>query len=436
MMGNLNNRIRWRAVSLFVGLVLNVGGSVSILAQSGGSFQITNSAVAGGGGESKDATNRFGHEGTIGEHAAGTVLRNPPYSLIAGLMASHVGLIPIPAALIRGRILTSGGAPLPGVAINLSGSRTALAITDANGVYSFADIEFGGAYTVTPSRVNYSFSPQELAFSLIADKTDADFTATSTAVTANPLDTPVFFVRQQYLDFLNREPDANGLAFWTNEITSCGTDVNCTEVKRINVSAAFYLSIEFQQTGYLVYRLHQAAFNSGERLPLDLFRADNRQIGLGVVVGQLGWEQQLEQNKQAFVNQFIARPTFVAAYPVAMTPAQFVDALNANTGGSLSQGERDAFVADLLSGAKTRAQVLRGITEDDDFVQREFTKAFVLMQYFGYLRRAPNDLPDTNFDGYNFWLAKLNQFNGNFINAEMVKAFILSSEYRNRFTGP
>src|SRR5712671_3405527 len=76
--------------------------------------------------------------------------------------------------------------------------------------------------------------------------------------------------------------------------------------------------------------------------------------------------------------------------------------------------------------AKTRAQVLRGITEDDDFVQREFTKAFVLMQYFGYLRRAPNDLPDTNFDGYNFWLAKLNQFNGNFINAEMVKAFIIS----------
>jgi hypothetical protein len=436
MMSNLKTRIRRCAVSLFVGLALNVGGSVPILAQSGGSFQITNSAVAGGGGESKDATNRFGLESTIGEHAAGTVLRNPPYSQIAGLLASHVGFIPIPAALIRGRILTSGGTPLPGVTINLSGSSTALAITDANGVYSFFDIEFGGAYTVTPSRVNYSFSPQQLAFSLMADKTDADFTATSTAVNANPLDTPVFFVREQYLDFLNREPDASGLAFWTNEITSCGTDVNCTDVKRINVSAAFYLSIEFQETGYLVYRLHQAAFNSGERLPLDLFRTDNRQIGLGVVVGQLGWEQLLEQNKQAFVNQFVARPTFVAAYPVAMTPAQFVDALNANTGGSLSQAERDAFVADLLSGAKTRAQVLRGIAEDDDFVRREFTRAFVLMQYFGYLRRAPNDLPDTNFDGYNFWLAKLNQFNGNFINAEMVKAFIMSSEYRNRFTGP
>jgi len=55
------------------------------------------------------------------------------------------------------------------------------------------------------------------------------------------------------------------------------------------------------------------------------------------------------------------------------------------------------------------------------------------MQYFGYLKRNPNDAPDSNFDGYNFWLGKLNQFNGNYIQAEMVKAFIASSEYLNRF---
>jgi hypothetical protein len=65
----------------------------------------------------------------------------------------------------------------------------------------------------------------------------------------------------------------------------------------------------------------------------------------------------------------------------------------------------------------------------------ESNKAFVLMQYFGYLRRNPNDAPNTNFDGYNFWLGKLNQFNGNFVNAEMVKAFLSASEYRQRF-GP
>ena len=77
------------------------------------------------------------------------------------------------------------------------------------------------------------------------------------------------------------------------------------------------------------------------------------------------------------------------------------------------------------------------MAENSTLQQLEFNKAFVLMQYFGYLRRNPNDPPETTLDftGYNFWLAKLNQFNGNFQNAEMVRAFIVSSEYRQRF-GP
>jgi len=66
-------------------------------------------------------------------------------------------------------------------------------------------------------------------------------------------------------------------------------------------------------------------------------------------------------------------------------------------------------------------------------VQQEFNKAFVLMEYFGYLQRNPNDPPDGNWNGYIFWLGKLNQFNGNFIQAEMVKAFLSSDEYRHRF---
>jgi hypothetical protein len=50
-----------------------------------------------------------------------------------------------------------------------------------------------------------------------------------------------------------------------------------------------------------------------------------------------------------------------------------------------------------------------------------------------YLRRNPDDAPDNNLDGFNFWFSKLNQFNGNFISAAMVKAFISSIEYRGRF---
>ncbi len=122
--------------------------------------------------------------------------------------------------------------------------------------------------------------------------------------------------------------------------------------------------------------------------------------------------------------------------PEQVCVEQFVDALNANAGGALSQAERDQLVSELTSGAKTRAQVLRSVAEDADLARNEFNKAFVLMQYFGYLRRNPNDAPDTSFVGYDFWLNKLNQFNGNFVAAEMVKAFISSGEYRQRFGQP
>ena len=119
-----------------------------------------------------------------------------------------------------------------------------------------------------------------------------------------------------------------------------------------------------------------------------------------------------------------------------MTAAQYVDALNANAGGALSASEREQFVADLAGGAKTRAAVVRAVAEDTDFTRAEFNRAFVLMQYFGYLRRDPNSLPDPSFDGYAFWLSKLNQFDGDFVRAELVRAFIPSVEYRRRFGQP
>ncbi|HEX8291137.1 MAG TPA: FG-GAP-like repeat-containing protein, partial [Pyrinomonadaceae bacterium] len=260
----------------------------------------------------------------------------------------------------------------------------------------------------------------------------------------NPLEDTTFFVRQHYRDFLNRDPDAPGLAFWTGEIEQCGADAQCREVKRINVSAAFFLSIEFQDTGFYVYRLNQAAFNTGESLRLRSFLPDTQEVGRGLVVGAPGWEEQLLANKRAFVEGFVARPAFAAAYPASLTPAQFVDALNANTrdplnpsaGGALSQTERDALAAQLAAAGDTpraRADVLRAVAENAEFRRRQSNTAFVLMQYFGYLRRDPNDPPDTDYAGHGFWLSKLNEFGGDFVRAEMVKAFINSDEYRKRF---
>ena len=272
---------------------------------------------------------------------------------------------------------------------------------------------------------------------------------------ANQIDSASFFVREHYVDFLNREPDASGLAFWTNQMTNCSTPPPADlTVCRINVSGAFFLSIEFQQTGYLVERMYKAAFGdkSGTsttggshtlRVPivrLDQFLPDTQRIGRGVVVGQGNWQQQLEDNKNAFSEEFVQRSTFLTALPLSMTPTDFVNKLNHNAKDNtnvmpLSTAERDNLVNALTNGTMTRAQVLRAVAEDPDLVNSEKSRAFVLMQYFGYLRRNPFDAPELNLDygGYEFWLGKLNQFNGDFVAAEMVKAFISADEYRHRF---
>jgi len=257
----------------------------------------------------------------------------------------------------------------------------------------------------------------------------------------NLSDNSQFFVAQHYRDFLSREPDQSGLDFWTNEIESCGRDAACRDVKRNNVSAAFFLSIEFQQTGYLVYRLYKAAYGNAAGTPVPVrfqqFFPDTQEIGRGVVVGVGNWQAQLEANKQAFALKFVQRPEFIARYPRTLSPTQFVDALNTNAGGVLDATERQNLI-DELSANNTdagRASVLRKVADDSNLVQQELNRAFVLMQYFGYMRRNPDDPPDADFSGYNFWLGKLNEFNGNYIAAEMVKAFITSIEYRQRF-GP
>ena len=418
--------------------------------------------------------------------------------------------------------------------------------------------------------------------------------------TTNPIDTTSFFVRQHYLDFLNREPDAAGQAFWEGTITSCGGDAACIERQRISASAAFFLSGEFQNTGLAAYLTHRAAFGSttsGSPAPVlyGTFERDAQTLQRNYIVGQPGADAVLEANKVAYYNEFVTRPEFVDKYPSTLTNTQYVDNLLASanltasevrlfiisltndqevppavpttTGGAarpasfgtarlqfndaqtalsmsaviqniditLSQtadlndnltaahihagpavapgvngpvvwgffgqpfndnnpndqvfgptagipvggnffgkwdapegnattlaaqlanlregraylnfhtrqfggGEirgnfpaatafRDSLIAGLNAATETRATVLRKVSEAEELRTREFNRAFVTMEYFGYLRRDPDTA------GFNFWLNKLNSFNGDFRAAEMVKAFLSSLEYRQRF-GP
>ena len=110
-----------------------------------------------------------------------------------------------------------------------------------------------------------------------------------------------------------------------------------------------------------------------------------------------------------------------------------MNALYANAGVVPPQAERAALVTALDAATETRASVLLDVMANATFRQQEQNSAFVLMQYFGYLRRDPDSGPDSDLSGYHFWLGKLNAFNGNYQQAEMVKAFITSGEYRARF---
>jgi hypothetical protein len=261
-----------------------------------------------------------------------------------------------------------------------------------------------------------------------------------TAPTSNPIDGTEFFVRQHYLDFLNRLPDTDGLNFWVNSINSCGADAACTANKRVQTSGAFFLSIEFQDTGGFFIRTQRVAFGkrsdtAATRVTFLQLISAQSQIGDGVIIGQPGADAKLESNKQAYILQVVTDPAFLALYGT-LTASQYVDALYASAGVTPTASERsDAITAFGAGGSAGRAAALRLIVDSSGVRTAEANPSFVLMQYFGYLRRNPTDLPDTDDSGYQFWLTKLNQFNGDFNAAQMVQAFLVSGEYRQRF-GP
>lgn len=340
--------------------------------------------------------------------------------------------------------------------------------TTALGTLSFTPGENTKTLTILISQDGFVEGPETFSLSLSNPTGNAALGTPSAATVmladdvtepappANVMDDARNFVRQHYHDFLNREPDAAGWDFWTNQITSCAGNTQCDEVRRIDVSASFFLSIEFQQTGYFVERFYKVAyadasgnskFQFDHQLPVPMvryneFEKDTQQIGKGVIVLQPGWEALLENNKQAYALGFVQTARFMSALPASLRPDQFVDRLNQNSGAVLSLAERAA-VIDLFGGAAdssnltARARAVRMVADDQTLYDAEYNRAFVLVEYFGYLRRNPNDAPEATLDytGYDFWLTKLNQFNGNYINAEMVKAFLSSIEYRQRF-GP
>jgi len=269
----------------------------------------------------------------------------------------------------------------------------------------------------------------------------------------NPIDCNEFFVRQQYRDFLNREPDAPGLAHWAGEIRACDDAplgeslILCIELKRTDISAAFFLSPEFQYTGYYVYRLYKGSLiqNGAGRFPTyQEFLRDVRQVANGIIQNNQLSASTIEANKKNFTEEFTRRAEFRSLYD-PLSNFDYVDRLFQTTGISVNANEKQALVNGLNNQTETRASVLQKVVDGAvvmaegnqqfttaygrAFYEKEFNSAFVLMEYFGYLRRDPDAA------GYQHWLDKLNLY-GNYVDAEMVLSFIYSPEYRARFGQP
>jgi hypothetical protein len=180
------------------------------------------------------------------------------------------------------------------------------------------------------------------------------------------------------------------------------------------------------------------------------FLRDEQEISRGVIVGEGNWVQQLSDNTLNLARAWVQRPEVLAALPdTGAIPDQYVDKLFANSEVTPTAAERsDAVSAFGAGGVDGRARALLSVTASGSVFNKQYNPAFVLMQYLGYLRRNPNEAPDSDYSGFDFWLSKLSAFSSagedvrdsqtaerRVLRAQMVTAFIVSSEYRQRF-GP
>ena len=349
--------------------------------------------------------------------------------------------------------------------------------TTAIGTLRFAAGETSKTFNVLISQDNYVEGTETLELTLSNPTGGAVFGVPAAAILSitddategatNPIDTSSEFVRSQYHDFLHREPDGPGLAFWTDNIEKCNdparrpagqTVAQCIDKQRESTAIAFFMSPEFQMTGGFVYHLYKGSltglpnYDGGSpggslgRFPTSLeFMRDVSTVSEGIVVNNQISGAVVEANRNRLAAEFVQRPEFLAKYG-GLDNTLYVQELFNTTGIAATAAEKQALVDGLTNGTETRASVLRKVvdgtvvisegnvqfttTYGQAFYNQEYRRVFVYMEYIGYLRRNPDAA------GFNFWLGKLNFYNGDPFQAEMVRSFILSPEYRSRFGQP
>ena len=187
----------------------------------------------------------------------------------------------------------------------------------------------------------------------------------------------------------------------------------------------YALLVQFPRTSFFSYRLIKATYG---RMPRrEELIAAMTVIYRGVFLRQSGWENQIEANRISLLNAWINSKEFRQAYE-SKTDAEFVNVLLSNAGLNWSGTARDALVDKLQSKQVSRQAALSSIVEDHGFFASEYNTAYVLMHFFGYLRRNPDDPPDGDLRGLIFWRDNLDTW-GDYLN--ISRAFVESIEYNN-----
>ncbi len=171
-----------------------------------------------------------------------------------------------------------------------------------------------------------------------------------------------------------------------------------------------------------VGRIHIASFGKLPRY--QDFLSDIKAIGRGLVL-DARQASRFENNLRSFVEDWVKRPGFSSEYN-SLDDGRFVDRLIANSGVKIAQPERDRLLNELSAGKETRASTLLNLVGDQRFADKEHNRLFVLLHYFAFLRRNPEDLPDGNLDGLNFWVQGLDRDRNP---ARVSEAFAKSFEY-------
>ena len=179
-----------------------------------------------------------------------------------------------------------------------------------------------------------------------------------------------------------------------------------------------------------LYRAYVASFGDIPRYKE--FKSDLENICRGVIVGSEGQTEQLNANFQSFINELTKRESFLKRF-VNLNDEQFLDQLIQNAGISVATMDRQKLVSEVATQPDVRTSLLLKVIDEPQFVAKEQKRSLVALHYFAYLRRNPNDPPDNDWRGFNFWV---NDIEHNSDPNKLRAAFSLTDEYQKFFKKP